>query len=178
MLTTLVAILILAVLGLVAYAANHPGDFRVERTATVRAAPETLYDLIEDFHRWTAWSPYENIDADLKRTYAGAERGVGAIYGWEGRKTGVGRMAITEAVRPSQVLIELIFLKPFQAHNTAEFTLEPTGEATKVTWAMSGHNGLFAKLISLFFSMDKMVGPQFEQGLAKLKALAEREGSE
>lgn len=176
MLTTLVAILILAVLALIAYAANHPSDFRIERSTTVRAAPETLFDLIEDFHRWTEWSPYENMDPNLKRTYAGAERGVGAAYGWEGRKTGVGSMAITEAVKPSQVLIDLTFIKPFQAHNKAAFTLEPVGDSTKVTWAMSGHSGFFAKLISIFFSTEKMVGPQFEQGLANLKAVAERHG--
>lgn len=176
MLTTLVAILILAVLGVVAYAANHPGDFRIERSTTVGAAPETLFDLIEDFHRWTEWSPYETMDPDLKRTYGGAERGVGATYGWEGRKTGVGSMVVTEAVKPSQVLIDLIFTKPFQAHNKAEFTLEPVGDSTKVTWAMSGHSSFFAKLMSIFFSTEKMVGPQFEQGLAKLKAVAERQG--
>lgn len=176
MLTMLVGLLILAVLGLIAYAANHPSDFRIERSTTVRAAPETLFDLIEDFHRWTEWSPYENMDRDLKRTYGGAERGVGAAYGWEGRKTGVGSMIVTEADKPSQVLIDLNFTKPFQAHNKAAFTLEPVGDSTKVTWAMSGHSGFFAKLMSMFFSMEKMVGPQFEQGLANLKAVAERKG--
>lgn len=176
MLTTLVGLLILAVLGLVAYAANHPSDFRIERSTTVRAKPETLYDLIEDFHRWTAWSPFENIDADLKREYGGAERGVGALYAWEGMKAGVGRMAITEAEKPSRVLINLDFLKPFQAHNKAEFTIEPEGDGARVTWAMSGHSGFVPKLISIFYPMEKMVGPQFEQGLANLKAVAERQG--
>ena len=174
MLAALVGLLILALLGLIAYVANHPSDFRLERSTTVRAAPETLYDLISDFHRWTAWSPFEGIDADLKRTYGGAERGVGATYSWEGRKTGVGSMAITEAVAFSRVLIDLTFVKPFHAHNQAEFTLEPDGDATRVTWAMSGHSGFFAKLIDVFLPMEKMVGPQFEQGLAKLKALAEQ----
>lgn len=174
MLALLVGLVILALLGLIAYAANHPSDFRIERSTSVHASPDKLFDLIEDFHRWTAWSPFEGIDADLKRTYGGSERGVGAVYGWEGRKTGVGSMAITEADRPARVLIDLMFVKPFQAHNKAEFTLEPDGEATKVTWAMSGHSGFFAKLIDVFLPMEKMVGPQFEQGLAKLKAVAEQ----
>ena len=90
MLAALIGVLIIALLGLIAYVANHPSDFRLERSTTVRAAPERLFDLISDFHRWTAWSPFETIDADLKRPYGGAERGVGATYGWEGRKSGVG----------------------------------------------------------------------------------------
>ena len=174
MLAALIGVLIIALLGLIAYVANHPSDFRLERSTTVRAAPERLFDLISDFHRWTAWSPFETIDADLKRTYGGAERGVGATYGWEGRKSGVGSMAITEADAPSRVLIDLVFVKPFQAHNKAEFTLEPDGDATKVTWAMSGHSGFFAKMIDVFLPMEEMVGPQFEQGLAKLKTVAEQ----
>ncbi len=174
MLAALIGVLIIALLGLIAYVANHPSDFRLERSTTVRAAPERLFDLISDFHRWTAWSPFETIDADLKRTYGGAERGVGATYGWEGRKSGVGSMAITEADAPSRVLIDLVFVKPFQAHNKAEFTLEPDGDATRVTWAMSGHSGFFAKMIDVFLPMEKMVGPQFEQGLAKLKTVAEQ----
>ncbi len=176
MLATLVGLALVAALGLIAYAAYRPDDFRIERVTTIRAKPETVYGLIEDFHQWIAWSPYENMDPDLKRTYGGAERGVGATYAWEGRKTGVGSMAITKAVSPSQVLIDLIFTKPFQARNLAEFTMEPAGDSTRVTWAMSGHNSYFAKLMGIFFAMDKMVGPQFEEGLSKLKAVAERQG--
>lgn len=151
---------------------TRPDTFRVERSIQIAAAPETVLALIEDFRNWTQWSPYEKMDADLKRSYSGASAGVGAVYDWEGKKTGVGRMAITRA-DPSRVLIDLDFFKPMKANNKAEFTLEPQGGGTRVTWAMTGANTFMSKVMGLFFSMDRFVGGQFENGLADLKAAAE-----
>lgn len=163
-----------AVVGLVAFVMTRPDSFRIERGATIAAPPETVFPLIADFHRWTAWSPFEAGDPALQRTYAGPDSGVGAIYGWEGTKAGAGRMEILEAPAPSKVLIKLDFSKPFEAHNTAEFTIAPTASGgSAVTWAMYGPSTLVSKLMSLAFSMEKMVGPMFEKGLADMKTVAE-----
>ena len=160
--------------------------FRIERSTTIAAAPEAIFPRINDFHAWEAWSPYETMDADLGKTYSGPASGVGAAYAWVGRKAGSGRMEIVRSEAPSsqapaKIVIQLDFSKPMTAHNTAEFTLEPVGAAgsaaTKVTWAMHGPNTLMSKVMGLFFSMDKLVGPQFEEGLANLKRVAETESS-
>ena len=152
--------------------------FRVERSILIEAPAGAAYGLVEDFHRWSQWSPYEGLDPALRRTFEGPERGVGAVYGWVGNnKVGNGRMEIVQAEPGRRLLIKLDFYKPFEAHNTAEFTFVPEGEATRVTWAMYGPemcgNSLMKFVMGLFFNMDKMVGGQFEQGLAKLKAAAE-----
>jgi hypothetical protein len=172
---TIVVVLLLAIGIAVAFAATKPNSFRIERTTRIVAAPDRIYPLIDDFHRWTAWSPYENLDPNLKRIYSGAPSGTGAVYAWEGNgKAGAGRMEITDTAVPSKVTIALDFSKPFVAHNIAEFTMTPDGGATAVTWAMHGSRPLMIKVMGLFFSMDKLVGPQFDEGLASLKALAER----
>ena len=147
--------------------------FRVERSTVIDAPASAIFPHIDDFHAWEAWSPYETMDADLGKTYAGPTRGVGAAYAWVGKKAGSGSMQITQSTPSSKVVIKLEFTKPFVAHNTAEFTLEPQGAGTKVTWAMHGPNTLMSKVIGLFFSMDKLVGPQFAQGLASLKQVCE-----
>lgn len=154
---------------------TRPDIFRVERSIQIAAAPETVLALIEDFQKWTQWSPYEHMDADLKRTYGGAAKGEGATYAWEGKKTGSGNMRITRAT-PSLVQIDLNMIKPFQASNLAEFTLTPQDGGTRVTWAMSGTKTLISKLMGLFFNMDRFVGGQFETGLADLKVAAEGRG--
>ena len=167
-----VAVIVAGVLG---YAATRPDTFRVERTATVKAPPEKIYPLIEDFRAWTGWSPWERLDPGLKRTYAGAPSGVGAEYAWDGdRNVGKGRMRIVEAAPPSRVVIQLDFEKPFEGHSVAQLTLAPAGDGTVVTWAMRGENRFVGKLISVCMSMDRMIGDQFETGLANLKALAEK----
>jgi hypothetical protein len=148
--------------------------FRVERSTVIDAPPDAIFPHIDDFHAWAAWSPYEKMDANLGKTFSGPARGTGAAYAWVGRKAGSGRMEITSSSPPSKVVIKLEFTKPFTAHNTAEFTLEPQGSGTKVTWAMHGPNTLMSKVMGLFFSMDRLVGPQFEEGLASLKALTAR----
>jgi len=140
----------------------------------IAAPPEKIFPLIADFHEWTKWSPFENLDADLKRGYAGAEKGVGAVYTWDGKKSGAGRMEILEAPPSSKVRIQLDFSKPMTAHNVAEFTIVPQGEGSStVTWAMFGPQPFAAKAMSTVMSMDKMVGPQFEAGLASMKKAAE-----
>lgn len=152
-----------------------PDSFRVERSTTISAPPEKVIALIDDFHAWESWSPWDKLDPELKRTYSGAERGQGAVYAWEGNpQVGQGRMEITEVNAPSKVSIKLDFLVPFEAHNTAEFTLAPEGDGTKVTWAMFGPNLFMGKVMQVFMSMDSMMGKDFETGLANMKSVAEK----
>ena len=167
-----VAVVILGVLG---FAATRPDEFRIERAALVKASPERIYPLISDFREWPRWSPWEKVDPAMKRTLSGAPSGVGAVYAWDGdRNVGKGRMEIVEATPPSRVAVKLDFEKPFEGHHVAEFALRPAGDATSVSWAMHGRHGFMGRLIGLFMNMDRMVGGQFEKGLADLKALAER----
>lgn len=155
-------------------ASTRPDVFRVERSARMQAPPEAIHPLIEDFHRWGPWSPYEKRDPAMKRSYGGSPRGAGATYAWEGNADiGKGRMAIVESRAPSKVALTLDFEEPFEAHNLVEFTLEPDGGATRVTWAMHGPSSFLSKLVGLFLDMDAMVGRDFEAGLASLKALVE-----
>jgi len=167
-----VAILIAGVLVL---AARKPDTFRVERSASIQASPEEVFSLINDFKQWGAWSPWEKKDLAMKRNFGPATSGKGARYAWDGNKdVGQGSMEIAESVPPSRVLIKLDFLKPFEAHNTVEFTLVPRGNATDVRWSMQGPTPYFAKIIHVFIDMDKMVGSNFEAGLAAMKAAAEK----
>ncbi|OZD84072.1 transcriptional regulator [Rhodococcus sp. 05-339-2] len=147
----------------------------VERSAVVRADAATVHALIDDFHQWVKWSPYEGVDPDLKRTYSGPDAGVGASYSWSGnRKAGAGTMTITESIPEERIVLDLAFTKPFKNRNVTEFLLEPVADGTRVTWRMSGkQNKLFA-LIGKVFSMDKLVGPDFEKGLRQLAAVAEK----
>ncbi|KQW93814.1 polyketide cyclase [Massilia sp. Root418] len=164
--------IILIILGL---ALAQPDNFTVTRSTTIKAAPEKIYPLISDFHNWKAWSPWEQLDPNMVRTFSGAPSGVGAVYGWEGNdQVGAGRMEITSASVPTRIGIKLDFLKPFDSHNTTTFTLEPKGDSTTVVWTMSGPSAFITKLMGVFVSMDKMVGPDFEKGLASMKALAEK----
>jgi len=171
----LATIVIAVIAAALLYAATRPDTFRVERSTRINASPEKLFALISDFHQWENWSPWEGIDPALQRTYSGANQGQGAIYAWAGNKDiGQGRMEVIEAAAPSKVVIKLDFITPFEAHNTVEFTLVPEGNATAVTQAMYGPSPFISKLMSLVFSMDKMVGGKYEEGLANLKALAEK----
>ena len=167
-----VAVLIAAVL---IFAATKPDIFRVERKASIKAPPEKVFALINDFKSWTAWSPWEKKDPAMKRTYGAVTSGKGATYAWEGNKdVGSGSMEIVESIAPSKVGLKLDFLQPFEAHNTVNFTLVPAGEITNVTWAMQGPTPYFAKIIHVFMDMDSMVGKDFEAGLANLKVAAEK----
>lgn len=173
-LLVIVAILVVAIVAVLAYAATKPDTFRVQRSASIKATPEKIYPLIAEFDRWPEWSPYEHRDPQMKRTRSGPKAGKGAIYEWDGDKNvGKGRMEILET-SPSRILIKLDFFRPFEAHNIAEFTLQPRGDATEVTWAMQGPNLYIGKVMSVFIDMDKMVGKDFETGLASMQAAAEK----
>jgi len=170
------AVVVVLVAAVLAYAATKPDVFRVERSATIKAPPDRIFGMISDLRGWGAWSPYEKKDPDMKRTFSGAPSGKGAIYAWDGDKNvGQGRMEIVDTSAPSKVVIKLDFMRPFEAHNTAEFTMQPEGDATRVTWAMHGPNLFIGKVIGTFLDMDKMVGKDFEDGLTNLKTMAEKQ---
>ena len=162
------------VIGLAVVVASQSASFRVTRTATISASPAAVFAQVNDFHNWVAWSPWEKLDPGMKRSYEGAPSGAGAMCAWSGNsQVGEGRMTVTES-RPSDLIrIKLDFEKPFRANNIAEFTFEPRGEQTAVTWTMTGRKNFVAKAIHLVMSMDKMIGGAFEQGLAQMKAVVE-----
>jgi polyketide cyclase/dehydrase/lipid transport protein len=168
----LIVVLIVAVLG---YAATRPDALHVQRSATIKAPADRIFPLINDFHSWSAWSPYEKMDPGMKRTFSGPANGKGAVYEWEGNsQVGQGRMEITDTSDPSRVTIKLDFIKPFEGHNTAEFALVPQGDSTTVTWSMDGQSPYVVKLMGVFINMDNMVGKDFETGLTNLKTVAEK----
>jgi uncharacterized protein YndB with AHSA1/START domain len=168
-------VIVVLIVALLVIAAMKPDTFHLERQATIQAPPEKIFPLINDFHNWTSWSPWEKLDPALTRTYSGAPEGKGAKYAWKGKsQVGEGTMEITDATAPSRVAIQLHFIKPFEATNEVEFTLEGQGASTNVTWAMNGKNPFLSKVMQVFMSLDKMVGKDFESGLANLKATAEK----
>ena len=173
-LAAIVAIIIVAAAAAVmAYAATKPDTFRIQRATRIKAPPEKIFPLINDLHAHAAWSPFEK-DPAMRRKHSGAPHGEGAVYEWDGnRQVGAGRIAITDSRPPSHVTMALDMFKPFEAHNLVQFTVQPEGDSTNVTWAMNGRQPLMAKLMSTLIDCDKMVGSQFEEGLAKLKVLAE-----
>ncbi|MGY4285312.1 hypothetical protein ACVWXO_004532 [Bradyrhizobium sp. LM2.7] len=149
--------------------------FRVERSLAVKAPADATYPQVADFHRWTAWSPYEGRDPAMKRTFGGTAQGKGATYAWDGNNNvGAGHMEILEANAQSKLRIKLDFERPFEGHNTAEFAFVPQGDATLVTWAMYGPAPFMSKVMQVFINMDSMIGKDFEAGLASLKKLAEK----
>jgi uncharacterized protein YndB with AHSA1/START domain len=152
----------------------QPSSFRVARSTSISAPPAVVFAQVNDFHKWEAWNPWGKIDPAMKQTYEGAPAGTGAVYSWAGNnEVGVGRMTITER-RPNDLIrIKLEFFKPFAARSQSEFTFKPEGGQTAVTWSMTGNNNFMAKAVHLFMNMDKMVGGQFEKGLAQMKAVVE-----
>ena len=165
----------LVIVCVLSFAATKPDTFRVQRAAGIKAPPEKIFPLINDLKSWRSWSPWEKKDPGMKRTYSAATSGKGATYAWEGNsEVGQGGMEIVESVPSSKIAMKLDFIKPFEGHNTVEFTLTPAGEMTNVTWAMQGPTPYFAKIIHVFINMDRMVGGDFETGLANLKAAAEK----
>jgi uncharacterized protein YndB with AHSA1/START domain len=168
-------ILAVAIAVVLILAATKPNRFSVRRETTVKAPAEKIFLLINDFHQWVTWSPWERRDPALKRSYSGAESGKGAVYGWEGNKSvGSGRMEILESATPSKIVIKLDFFKPFEGHNTAEFTMLPQGDGTHVIWLMHGPAPFINKVMQVFMNLDKMIGKDFEAGLASLKQLTEK----
>jgi len=175
MLTTIAIVVALLITGVLVAAATKPDIFRVERAVSIQASPDRVFALINDFSRWAGWSPWAHKDPAMKSTFGTITSGKGATYAWDGNKdVGQGSMEITDVVPPSQISINLDFLKPFAAHNTVTFTLQPQGGTTTVTWVMTGPVPWFAKIIHVFINMDRMVGRDFEAGLASLKSLAEK----
>lgn len=174
MLKTLALIAAAGLALLLIFAATRPDSFRIERSARIQASPDKVYGLINDLKQFQRWNPYERKDPSLKGSYSGAAAGPGAAYAWESKEVGTGRLEIT-AVQPArQVVMKLDFLKPFEAHNRAEFSLKPEGGMTRVTWVMQGPSPYLSKLMGLVFNMDRMVGQDFEAGLNNLKTLAEQ----
>lgn len=160
---------------LVVVIATRPADFHLERSTVVATGPETPFAQVNDFHAWANWSPYDKLDPTMTRTYAGPSSGVGSTYAWSGNdKAGEGKMTIEQSDPARKIAIKLEFTKPFTATNVATFDFVPTGPGTtKVTWSMDGKNGFMGKAASLFMDMDKLVGGDFERGLASLKAVSE-----
>ena len=166
-----IALLLVAAL---AYAATKPDTFRVQRSTSIKAAPEKIFSLVNDLRSHGSWSPWEKKDPAMKRTYSGAASGKGAVYEWDGNKNiGQGRMEITDT-SPSKVVFKMDFIKPFEAHNIAEIAMEPKGDVTNVTWAIYGPSPYVSKVMSLVCNIDKMIGREFDTGLANLKTITEK----
>ena len=167
--------LLIVIAVILSIAAMKPDTFTVQRSIAIKAAPEKIMPLVSDFHNWTSWSPWEALDPKMQRTYAGPASGKGALYTWKGNSdVGEGRMEITEVTPPSKVGIKLDFIDPFESSNVTEFAFAPQGDATNVTWTMTGPMPFMSKIMSVFTSMDAMIGPDFERGLAKMKEVAEK----
>jgi uncharacterized protein YndB with AHSA1/START domain len=158
-------VLAIAIAVVLLLAASKPNTFSVQRAIAIKVPPEKIFPLINDFHQWASWSPYENKDPAMKRSFSGAASGKGAVYGWEGNNNvGSGRMEILDSATPSKIVIKLDFFKPFEGHNTAEFTMLPLGNATK----------FIHRLMQVFMNLDTMIGKDFEVGLVNLKNLTEK----
>jgi uncharacterized protein YndB with AHSA1/START domain len=171
--------LVVALAGVLVYAATLPDEFRVQRRISINAPPEAIFPHVNDHRRFADWSPYEKKDPAMQRAYSGAESGKGAVYEWDGdSNVGKGRIEIVESMPPSKVALKLDMIKPFEGHNTVEFTLQPQGETTTVTWAMHGAVPYMAKLFCMLMNGDRMVGDDFEAGLANLKTLVERQAGQ
>jgi len=169
----LIAIAVIIIVFLIVVALQ-PAEFRVTRSTNVAAPQAAVFDQVNDLHKFEKWNPWGKIDPAMKQSYEGPPAGTGAVYKWAGNnEVGEGRMTIAES-RPSDLVrIKLEFLKPFASVADTEFTFKPEGNQTAVTWSMSGKNNFMAKAMCLFMSMDKMIGSQFEKGLADMKAIVE-----
>jgi carbon monoxide dehydrogenase subunit G len=167
------AVLPIALIALLAYAATRPNTFRVQRSQRIAAPPQVIASHIDDFREWAAWSPYEKLDPAMQRTFSGPTKGVGAVYEWSGNnKAGAGRMEIIED-RPERVAFKLEFTRPMRANNVSTFDLVPEGSETRVTWSMEGPAAYMMKVMGVFMNMDNMIGRDFEAGLGNLKRISE-----
>jgi hypothetical protein len=168
-------LLAIAIAAILILASRKPDSFAVRRSAVMQAPADRIFPLIDNFQQWARWSPWENRDPAMKRSFSGPDSGKGAIYAWDGnRNVGSGRMEILDASSSSKITIKLDFFKPFEGHNTAEFTLSPQGGATNVNWVMHGPAPFMHRVMQVFMNFDKMIGKDFEAGLANLKKLAEK----
>ncbi len=167
--------LVVLVIGLLVYASTRPDSFRVQRSTTINAPAERIFSLIANLKSMNTWNPFVEPDPAIKIAYTGPDSGKGAAHTWSGNsKVGAGRIEITDATPSSRVALQLDMIKPMKAHNAVEFTLQPNGNGTLVTWTMSGNQPLMAKVMNVFIDCDRMVGSQFEKGLASLKKIVER----
>ena len=174
MLKKILLVVLAVVVVFVLYVATRPSTFRIERSAPVAAPPAVVYGQLVDFHRWSAWSPWAHLDPHMSVQYGGAPSGQGAVYEWNGNdKVGQGRMTIVEARPPEAVAIKLEFMKPWSQTNRSEFLLRPEAGGTRVTWTMTGENDFVGKAFGVFMNMDKLIGADFEKGLATLRTVAE-----
>ncbi len=179
MLRKLFLFLLAVIVILVIVIATRPATFRVERSTSIAASPEAVFAQVNDFHNWVAWSPWEKLDPEMKRTFGGPASGKGSTYGWVGNdKVGEGKMTIEQSTPPAALGIKLEFIKPFEQSSDVKFAFSPEGAGTKVTWSMEGENNFLSKAFSLFMDMDKLVGGDFERGLASLKTTAEGAGAQ
>jgi hypothetical protein len=175
MLIPILAVIVAVLLGVVGFVATRPATFRIERSLLMTAPPAAVFNQVNDFHRWDEWSPWAKIDPSMAQTYEGEPSGKGAIYTWNSKdpKAGQGRMEIMESIPNTSIIIKLQFIKPFAATNTAEFAFTPSGTGTNVLWAMYGDRNFMSKAFSLVMDMDKLVGGDFEKGLAAMSVAAE-----
>lgn len=170
----IIFLVIVIIAAIFIYAATRPDSFHVERSISIKASPEKIFAFINDFHQWNDWTPY-NKDPAMRKTFGGSDRGVAARYAWEGNKeVGKGEITITSTTPPNKIVMDLHMIEPFEGHNVATFTLSTAGDSTNVTWSLDDKHKLLVKVIGLFLNMDRMIGRDFEAGLAKLKAIAER----
>jgi len=172
----IIAIALAVAIGVVLIlASTKPDSFSVRRSAVVQAPAEQIFPLVANFHQWADWSPWEHRDPAMKRSFSGAESGKGSVYAWDGNKNvGSGRMEILDASSPSKITIKLDFFKPFEGHNTAEFTFVPERDATNIVWVMRGPSPFMSRVMQVFMNFDTMRGKDFEAGLANLKKLTEK----
>ena len=174
-LKVVLSLLLIAIVVLLGVATTRPDSFHVERSSDIKASPQKIFESISDFHKWRSWSPWEDIDPAMKRSYSGPASGTGTAYMWEGNlKVGTGRMEIVDSAAPSQVVIRFDYLKPISMSSTVAFVLADTAGVTHVTWSLDGSNSFLMKVVSIFMDMDKIMGKDFEAGLAKLKAISEQ----
>jgi len=175
MIKKIVIVIVLLIAGILILAATKPDTFRVQRAASIKAPPEKVFAILNDFQKWGAWSPWEKKDPAMKRTFGATTSGKGAKYAWDGNKdVGKGSMEIAVSSPSSKLTIKLDFIEPFEGHNIVDFTLEPKGDSTTVSWNIHGPMPFVSKVISVFCSMDSMIGKDFEAGLANLKTAAEK----
>lgn len=169
-----VGVLVIAVLGVLGVAATRPDQFRVERTVLINAPAEKIFPILEDLRQQRNWSPWDQVDPSMKRSYTGAERGIGQVYDWDGKDIGQGRQEITGVTPNSKIDIKIDFFRPFEAHNRVELVLRPARNGTNVTWAIFGPVSVIHRAMHMFMSIERMIGGEFEKGLLQLKALAEK----
>jgi uncharacterized protein YndB with AHSA1/START domain len=171
-----IRVVLIVVALLILFIGTRPGEFHVERSTTIAAPAAAVYSRLDDFHQWAAWSPWDKFDPQMSKVYEGAASGVGASYHWTGNnKVGEGRMTISQSEPPARLVMTVEFFKPWKGNNTTTFSLAPDGANTKLTWAMEGKEDFMGKAMGLFMNMDKMIGPDFERGLANLRTQVEGE---